>query len=167
MSARFRSALEPLAMSYIVGLFVAACLIACWLIWLSVRPNLFARRVRRAMHEFEQNRKSLESRFFAAASTSGKPRGLSWKQCAFQQNMVLARDRANGELVALIAVTIAFEAISGGGMEDVEAVGNLRAPTGVFTNNGRGWTTQGRVVFNLEPREVLQRYQDSLEPISV
>ena len=46
------------------------------------------------------------------------------------------------------------------------AVGNLRAATAVFTNNGRGWTTQGRVVFNLEPPEVLQRYRESLEPLS-
>jgi len=153
-------------MAYII-LTIVAALIAAWLFWVSIRPKLFARRVRRALREYEQYRKSLESQFFAAASTSGKPRGLAWKQCAFQDGMVLARDRANGELVGLVAVTIGFEAVAGGGMEEVEAVGNLRAATGVFTNNGRGWTTQGRVVFNLEPREVLQRYQDSLEPISV
>src|SRR3954466_14789669 len=134
-------------MSYIVGLFVAAGLIAGFLIWLSVRPRLFARRVRRAVHEFERERTTLESKFFAAASTSGKPRGLLWKQCAFQEGLLLARDRATGELVGLVAVTIGFEAMAGGGMEDVEAVGNLRAATAVFTNRGQGWSSQGRVVF--------------------
>ena len=80
--------------------------------------------------------------------------------------MLLARDRATGQLVALVGVTISFSAIEGGGMEDVEAVGNLRAATAVFNWNGRQWTTDGRAVFNLEPREVLDRYKDSLDPVS-
>jgi hypothetical protein len=63
-------------------------------------------------------------------------------------------------------VTIRFEAIPGGGMEEVEAVGNLRAATAVFNWDGRRWSTQGRAVFNLEPREVLERYRDSLDPIT-
>lgn len=78
----------------------------------------------------------------------------------------MARDRANGELVGLVGVTISFEAIEGGGMEEVEAVGNLRAATAVFNWSGREWTTQGRAVFNLEPREVLERYRDSLDAIT-
>jgi hypothetical protein len=80
--------------------------------------------------------------------------------------MLLARDRVNGEFVGLVGVTIGFEAIEGGGMEDVEAVGNLRAATAVFTHNWREWTTQGRAVFNLEPREVLERYRDSLDGVA-
>jgi hypothetical protein len=107
----------------------------------------------------------MESAFFKAAAASGKPRGLAWKQCSFQQGVVLARDRGNGELVGLVGVTISFEAIEGGGMEDVEAVGNLRAATAVFTHNGREWTTQGRAIFNLEPREVLTRYAETLDAI--
>jgi hypothetical protein len=81
--------------------------------------------------------------------------------------MLMARDRANGELVALVGVTIGFEAIEGGGMEDVEAVGNLRAATAVFTWNGSDWTTGGRAVFNLEPREVVERYRENLDPVAV
>ena len=50
-------------------------------------------------------------------------------------------------------------------MEEVEAVGNLRAATALFTHDGREWTTQGRAIFNLEPREVLERYKDSLDAI--
>ena len=132
-----------------------------------VRPKLFARRVRQVEREFAQNKKQLESKFFEDASRSGKPRGLAWKQCAFQDQLLTARDRANGEIVGLIGVTIGFEAIKGGGMEDVEAVGNLRAATAVFTHNGRAWTTQGKAIFNLEPREVLERYRDSLAAIPV
>jgi hypothetical protein len=69
-------------------------------------------------------------------------------------------------LVGLVAVTIGFEAIEGGGMEEVEAVSNLRAATAVFTHNGRHWTTLGRAVFNLEPREVVVRYKDSLDAVA-
>jgi hypothetical protein len=133
--------------------------------WVVLRPKFFARRVRRLRSEFARNRRALEAEFFRAASSSGKPRGLVWKQCAFHGDVVTARDRANGEVVGLVGVTIGFEAVAGGGMEDIEAVGNLRAATAVFTHKGREWTTQGRAVFNLEPREVLERYGDSLEAV--
>lgn len=153
-------------LAYIFCVFVIALLVVAWLAWAMLRPALFARRVARVKREFERNRKALESAFFEAASRSGKPRGLAWKQCAFQDGMLLGRDRVNGELIALVGVTIGFEAIEGGGMEDVEAVGNLRAATAVFTHNGREWTTQGRAVFNLEPREVLERYRESLDAVA-
>ena len=142
------------------ALFVAACLL-----WVLLRPTLFARRIQRALRNFIRDREALEKRFCDTAAASGKPRGLAWKKCDFQDGILLARDRANGELVGLVGVTIGFEAIEGGGMEDVEAVGNLRAATAVFTWNGREWNTNGRAVFNLEPREVLERYRDSLDAI--
>jgi len=141
------------------------CLVVAWLCWAILRPSMFRRRIERALRQFVKNRDALESEFFKSAGSSGKPRGLIWKQCAFQPGVLLARDRANGELVGLVAVTIGFEAVEGGGMEDVEAVGNLRAATAVFTHNGRRWTTQGRAVFNLEPREVIVRYKGSLDAI--
>lgn len=147
-------------------LLVFALIVGAWLLWALLRPALFARRIERARREFERDRAALESKFFQAAAASGKPRGLTWKSCAFQNGVVLAHDRANGELVGLLGVTIGFEAIAGGGMEDVEAVGNLRAATAVFTYNGSKWTTAGRAVFNLEPREVVERYRSSLDPIA-
>ena len=140
-------------------------LMLAWLVWAILRPTLFTRRIERALRQFVRDRDALEAAFFQAAAASGKPRGLAWKQCAFQQGVVLARDRANGELVGLVGVTIGFEAIEGGGMEEVEAVGNLRAATALFTNNGREWSTQGRAMFNLEPREVLVRYKGSLDAV--
>jgi hypothetical protein len=151
---------------YIFWFLVFVLAVVAWLAWALARPTLFARRVARALKQFAKQRQRLEREFVAAAAATGKPRGLSWKECGFQPGVVLARDRANGEFVGLVGVTISFEAIEGGGMEDVEAVGNLRAATAVFNWNGRGWSTQGRAVFNLEPHEVLERYRDSLDPIS-
>ena len=153
-------------MSYLIGLFVVAIAVVSWLTWVAIRPKVYARFVERAAAEFGRHREALESKFFQIASQSGKPRGLAWKQCAFGNGLVLGRDRANGELVALVPVTIGFEAIEGGGMEEVEAVGNLRAATAVFTHSGREWTTQGRAVFNLEPTEVMEKFRESLEPVA-
>jgi hypothetical protein len=140
-------------------------LLIAWGAWALLRPTMFARRIQRALRQFVRDRDALEQAFFRAASASGKPRGLRWTQCAFQQGIVLARDRANGQFVGLVGTTIGFEAIEGGGMEEVEAVGNLRAATAVFTHDGQKWTTEGRVVFNLEPREVLTRYKSSLDAL--
>lgn len=147
-----------------VGLILIAA-VAC-LVWVLLRPALFFRRIERARREFVRNRRSLESLFFETAAASGKPRGLAWTSCAFQDSVRLARDRANGEIVGLVGVTIGFEAVEGGGMEDVEAVGNLRAATALFTWSGGAWTTAGRAVFNLEPSEVLERYRGNLDPIA-
>ena len=61
------------------------------------------------------------------------------------------------------AATISFEAIPGGGMEDVEAVGNLRYATAFFVHRNNAWTTDGRAAFNLEPPEALKHYEKSLQ----
>ena len=71
---------------------------------------------------------------------------------------LFAVDDATGDLIALVAATVSFEAIEGGGMEDVEAVGNLRSATAVFMHRGAGWITDGRVIFNLEPPEALAKF---------
>ena len=77
--------------------------------------------------------------------------------------MIYARHRQSGELSAFVGVTIGFEAIEGGGMEDVEAVGNLRAATAVFRVERGDWATDGRALFNLTPTEAVNYYQDNLE----
>ena len=62
-----------------------------------------------------------------------------------------------------MGVTISFEAVPGGGMEEVEAVGNLRAATAVFRVDKGHWATDGRAIFNLNPAEAVRYYQDNLE----
>ena len=152
--------------TYLFWLLAIGIALFAWLAWTAVRPTLFARRVRRVVQEFAQTRKELEAKFFRAASASGKPRGLSWKQVAFQDGIVLGRDQANGEMVGLVAVTIGFAAIEGGGMEDVEAVGNLRAATAVFQYHDRAWRTDGRAVFNLSPVQAIAYYKQQVEPVA-
>ena len=128
------------------------------------RRAQLARRVSAAMQQYSQDRKSLEQIFFETAASSGKPRGLKWKECNFHEKPLLARDRSTGTFYGLSGITVSFEAIAGGDMEDVEAVSNLRCATAVFVYRDSRWSTDGRVIFNLEPHEALQRYHDSLEP---
>lgn len=113
----------------------------------------------KAQQLFRQRREWLEAHFYSIASASGKPRGLSWANCDFSNEVSFAREPGTNQLRAFVAVTISFEAIEGGGMEHVEAVGNLRAATSVFEFDGRQWSTQGRVIFNLEPQEAIVHFQ--------
>lgn len=133
------------------------------------RPILLARRAAefsRARAEFHRQRERLEAHFVRLASASGKPRGLRWTNCDFDDDVTYARDRRTNELTALVAVTIAFEAIEGGLMEGVEAVGNLRAATAVFRSRPSGWQTEGRAIFNLNPTEAIEHFRDNLVLVS-
>jgi hypothetical protein len=123
------------------------------------------RQLEAARRLFHQRREWLEAKFLELASSTGKPRGLRWKDCDFSNDVTFARDLHSRALTAFVGVTISFEAIEGGDMEDVEAVGNLRAATSVFRYAGGQWSTQGRVLMNLEPAEAIERFQDALELI--
>ena len=121
----------------------------------------------RAIREFAAERDDLCGHFLRTAAASGKPRGLRWTGCELSGSPLFAVDDATGELIALIAATISFAAIEGGGMEEVEAVGNLRSATAVFMHRGEGWMTDGRVIFNLEPAEALAKFQGTLRPLAL
>ena len=131
--------------------------------WRPIRARLRESELARVRREFHRQREHLEARFFRLASDSGKPRGLEWVRCDFDDDVTYARHRQSGELSAFVSVTIGFEAIEGGGMEDVEAVGNLRAATAVFRVERGHWATDGRALFNLNPAEAIAYYQDNLE----
>jgi hypothetical protein len=129
------------------------------------RPSKAARQAAEyedARRNFHRHREWLEAKFFDLASRSGRPRGLRWTECDFENDVTYARNRNNGELCAFVAVTIAFEAVEGGMMEGVEAVGNLRAATAVFRLLHARWHTDGRAIFNLSPTEAIAYYQDNL-----
>lgn len=115
-----------------------------------------------ARRSFHPQRERLEMKFLQLASKSGKPRGLRWLNCDFENGVAYARDRQTKALCAFVGVTISFEAVEGGGMEEVEAVGNLRAATAVFRFENGHWHTEGRAIFNLNPTEAIAYYHDDL-----
>ena len=120
-----------------------------------------------ARKRFLQQREHLEAEFFTAAARTGKPRGLRWKNCDWESDVVFARERSTGRLTALVAVTIAFEAVEGGDMEGLPAVGNLRHASAVFFLDGERWRTTGKTVFNLNPSEALEHFKGQYERLPV
>ncbi len=133
-----------------------------WLTWWRWfgrgRPSL-----EQARRLFQQQREHLELQFFQAASASGKPRGLRWKAIDWESSLEFARERASGRLVALAGVTIQFEAVEGGDMEGLPAVGNLRNASAVFFFHRGRWHTLGKTVFNLNPDEALAHFGNQYE----
>lgn len=132
------------------------------------RPSRGARRqaeFENARRDFHRQRERLEAKFFELSANSGKPRGLRWTDIDFDNDVTYARQRSTGQLCAFVSVTIGFEAVEGGQMEGVEAVGNLRAATAVFGLVEGRWHTDGRSLFNLTPSEAITHYQDNLEMV--
>lgn len=143
---------------WIVGGMVLGGLAAA-LFWAALRhPRRIS--VESARKLFHLQREHLEFRFFVLASQTGKPRGLEWTDCDFEDEVSLARDRHTGRLRAYVAVTIRFRALEGGGMEDNPNVDDLKAGSAEFRLEGSEWGTDGRVVFNLNPVEAIQYYRE-------
>src|SRR5262245_33083358 len=149
---------------FIVAGIVLVLVIVGGIVWLLRQPEPIS--VPEARGAFDSQRPDLEREFFAAASATGKPRGLRWKSCEFGAGATLARDLRGQDLVALVPVTIAFEAIPGSDMEGLPAVGNLRSATAVFSYRNRRWMTAGRAVFNLSPAEAIRHFHGQYEPVS-
>jgi hypothetical protein len=150
---------------WVAAALAAVALIAVVIGWRPLRRlgrELVAARAREA---FRLQRERLEAMFFEAAGATGKPRGLRWKACTFEPTMELVRERGTGLLLALVPVTIAFEAIEGGPMEGVEAVGNLRSATAVFTFVRGHWETTGKAVFNMDPAQTIAHFGGKYERI--
>lgn len=135
---------------------------------LAVRPLarwFQVREVRSAREQFRRRREHLEARFFELASTLGKPRGVRWKVCDWQPEVTFARERGSGLLTAFASVNVSFEAIEGGDMEEVEHVGLLRDGCALFHFQDGTWGTGGRVVFNMNPREAIDRFASQYEVV--
>ena len=116
-------------------------------------------QVERARELFRLQRERLEAQFIKAAAATGKPRGLTWKDCQWEDVALFARDRENGQIAALVGVTIQFEAVAGSDMEGLPAVGNLRNASAVFFFNKGHWSTVGRAVFNMNPERGGRSFQ--------
>jgi hypothetical protein len=123
-------------------------------------------QVARAKEMFLLERERLQTLFLPAAAATGKPRGLRWVQCQFEEEVAFARDRHSRQLVALVPVTIRFEAVAGSDMEGLPAVGNLRNASAVFFFKRR-WHTNGKAVFNMNPNEALLHFQHQYEQVGL
>ena len=153
--------MEPWMLILLVPLVVVAA-VAAWR-----NMCVFGSRVavERARELFKLQRERLEVQFMNAAASSGKPRGLLWKDCQWDDPVEFVREVGTGQIHALVGVTIAFEAVPGGDMEGLPAVGNLRNASAVFFLERGRWHTAGKVVYNLNPDEALDHFQQQFERI--
>jgi hypothetical protein len=149
-----------------VALAVAGAL--ALIVLLAWRPfRAFSREVQfeRARELFLLQRERLEAHFLKAAAATGKPRGLRWKDCDWESEVIFARERQSGQLAALISITIQFEAVPGGDMEGVPAVGNLRNASAVFFFHRGHWHTVGKAIFNMNPDEAVAHFKTQYERV--
>ena len=68
---------------------------------------------------FTDTQSTLQDRFFSIVSQSGKPKGLIWKSCKFDEATMWVIEKQSANLHALLSTVIHFEAVPGGPMEDV------------------------------------------------
>lgn len=148
---------------YVVGAVVVG------LTALRVLPSALARRrsarLSRAAAEFRLRREALEAKFFQLASSSGKPRGVTWSDVDFASDVTFARNRRTGQLAAFVAVAVRFEPLSEEAEDDRELIVYPRAATAFFYFTRHGWQTDGRAVFNLNPVEAIQHFQAEFERV--
>lgn len=133
-------------------------------IWLAIRPQFrihFATQT--AKQEFLAKREQVQAAFFDQAAASGKPRGLRWVRCDWSEEILIARHRESAELAGFVELTIRFDAVPGGEMEDVEAVHNLRLATAIFHFRDGAWQSDGEAMFNHAAREAVGRYGEAWE----
>jgi hypothetical protein len=148
---------------------VAGSVVIVAIVGISARRPLrsFGRAVQleRARELFVLQRERLEAEFFRTAATTGKPRGLLWKELQWETSVEFARERSTGQLAALIPVTIRFEAVADGDMEGVAAVDNLRNASAVFFFHRGHWLTVGKAIFNMNPGEAIAHFKNQYESI--
>jgi len=136
------------------------------LIWRPARTRWRSREARQAAGAFRLQREQLEAKFFDLAILHGKPRGLRWIDCDWHSDVTYARDVNSGLLTAFVAVSIRFEAIDGGDMEDVDAVHDVRDATAVFHYRRGRWGTGGKTLFNMNPHDAVTRLHGQFEPVA-
>ena len=147
-----------------VGILIAVVTLIL-LVGQPLLKNLQRREAEAAMRTFRIQREQLEAKFFDIASRLGKPRDLRWLDCDWLDRVTFGREVESGLLTAFVAVNIRFEAVAGGDMEDVEAVGTVRDAAALFHYRDGSWGTRGRALFNMNPADALERLNDQYEPI--
>lgn len=125
------------------------------------------REIEQAMASFRRQRESLEAKFFDIASQSGKPRGLRWVKCDWQPEVAWAREAQSGILTAIVSIELHFEAIEGGDMEDVAAVGTVRDACALFHYQYGQWGTGGKALFNMNAGDVVAKLRGQFIAVEV
>ena len=120
----------------------------------------------RARESFRLQKERLEGVVLKAAASTGKPRGLNWLSCRFTDDFTLVRDKATRRLAALIPVTVLFDPVAGGEMENVEAATQPRHATAVLHFRKGEWLSDGRILFNVTPADALRLHSRAFDLVA-
>lgn len=148
-------------------IIVLAALLALGAIAIPLARRWERRQIRRAIRDFRFRREMLEARFLDLARAQGKPRGLNWLDCDWLDSATFAKDKSTGLVTAFVGINVRFEAIEGGDMEDVAAVGTARDAVALFHYQAGAWGTGGRALFNMNPEDAVQRLVNQYERLPV
>jgi hypothetical protein len=143
----------------------AALLAALAWIWFPRRRSMPESRLAEVRRDFHRQRERLEAKFMQLGSYPTNRDAPRWIDCDFEDDVAFARNRATGELTALVGVTIEIEDLERRSAKTGDAVGNRRAATAVFRFHVSHWETDGRAIFNFTPVEAIRFYQRDLEMI--
>lgn len=145
---------------------IAGAILALMILFLLRRRQQRPNEVQQAIRLFKLRREALEAKFVELAAARGIPRGLLWVRCDWKPEVSFARDLELGLLTAFVGVQIYFEAIEGGEMEEVEAVGHFREASAVFHYQHGVWGTGGKALFNMGPAEAVTRLAGQYESVT-
>jgi hypothetical protein len=145
---------------------VLTVVVVAALLWRPFQGIVEEIEMERARESFTFQRERLELYFILQSARSGKPRGLQWKDSNWENEVEFARDRRTRKLLALVGVTIFFEALPDSEMEDNPNVGTPRNATAIFVFERGQWLV-GRALFNMNPDEALTHFKTDYERLEI
>ncbi len=141
------------------ALLLPLCLLVAWLLvrrWL-LHTRLV--RVERAYLDFRLRRESLEARFLNILGKLDPFERLSWENAQWQDDVVWARDRQSGRLLALVGVHFENDPILD--LPDHPP----RRSTVLFEHHRGTWRCEGRHLDEIYPQEAFLRHHQ-FEPLA-
>jgi len=149
----------------VAGAIAAAAALGT-ILWRAARKVFWEPRLAEASRHFHLHRERLEAKFIKLLMGRSRPSAPRGIDCRFEDEVAYARNRVTGELSAFVGVSIEFEDGSLGLEGESEPGGNIRLGTAVFRFDGQRWDTDGRVIYNLTPREAIHFYKSDLKPLT-
>ena len=114
--------------------------------------------------DFRARCENLLRTWFAAAAAAGKPRGLTWLGYEVAGDPLVVRD--GKRVLALMPAVVRFEPVPDGELADVPQAREPRTVIAVFEFRRGEWATDGRTVFNLTPRQLVDREPTRYRPLT-
>ena len=136
------------------GLLPLCGLAGWWVVRQSIRSLVGSRDTEQARAVFRRVREHLEADFVRCVARAEPFEGSQWESARWGDEVVWARDRRTGHLLALVGVEL----------ENGTECG--RRATAVFECRGERWVAEGRRLDAVEPSEAFDRRSD-LEPLVI